>query len=318
MPPPAAHAPRESQYRMPTALGMYRTTQKQVPDLKPGDEYISLADQGFSMENMHATMRSSLPADPGASTSLNSMRKCEHACSRASAHHAHALSACYRSGCVGRVSDPERGAGSSFADSAGLFGTQRTMYSTAQGSIRGATMRSSLPSLPSVDLRSSTDQLPWMDLRASMDAGVMRSSMDVRSPMDTVRRSISLARFRPLFLTACTETQSRVDAMFALTFLFVSQSIFLSRSMESRSMTSRNFPPEPPAPIFHPDLSEHMRHQLQKHVETKSIAGFGSQRLQVLRLRVRAFYDVFSGKHRRHCPLGASHAPPGRILSRVL
>ena len=67
---------------MPTALGMYRTTQKQVPDLKPGDEYISLADQGFSMENMHATMRSSLPADPGASTSLNSMRKCEHAFAR--------------------------------------------------------------------------------------------------------------------------------------------------------------------------------------------------------------------------------------------
>jgi hypothetical protein len=217
------------------------------------------------------------------------MRKCEHACSRASAHHAHALCACYRSGCVGRLSDPERGAGSSFADSAGLFGTQRTMYSTAQGSIRGATMRSSLPSLPSVDLRSSTDQLPWMDLRASMDAGVMRSSMDVRSPMDTVRRSISLARFRPLFLTACIETQSRVDAMFALTSLFVSQSIFLSRSMDSRSMTPGNFRQEPPAPIFHPDLSEPMRHQLQKHVETKSIAGFGSQRLQVLRLRVRAF-----------------------------
>jgi hypothetical protein len=166
------------------------------------------------------------------------------------------------------------------------------MYSTAQGSIRGATMRSSLPSLPSVDLRSSTDQLPWMDLRASMDAGVMRSSMDMRSPMDTVRRPISLARFRPLFLTACTDTQSRVDAMFALTSLFVSQSLFLSRSMESRSMTPRNFQPEPPAPIFHPDLSEPMRHQLQKHAETKSIAGFGSQRLQVLRLRVRAFCDV--------------------------
>jgi hypothetical protein len=64
---------------------MYRTTQKQVPDMKPGDEYISLADQGFSAENMHATMRSSFPADPGASPSLNSTRQSAHACSRASA-----------------------------------------------------------------------------------------------------------------------------------------------------------------------------------------------------------------------------------------
>ena len=76
-------------------------------------------------------------------------------------------------------------------------------------------------------------------------------------------------------------------------------------------MTSRNFPPEPPAPIFHPDLSEHMRHQLQKHVETKSIAGFGSQRLQVLRLRVRAFYDVFSGKTQEALSTGRVPRPAG-------
>jgi hypothetical protein len=37
-------------FQPPISVGMYRTTQKQVPDLKPGDEYISLADQGIRAE----------------------------------------------------------------------------------------------------------------------------------------------------------------------------------------------------------------------------------------------------------------------------
>ena len=41
---------------MPTALGMYRTTQKQVPDPKPGDKYISLADQGIRAEIMYGDL----------------------------------------------------------------------------------------------------------------------------------------------------------------------------------------------------------------------------------------------------------------------
>jgi len=47
---------------------MYRSAQKPIPDLKPGDEYISLADQGLTAESMHMSLRQSLPADPGASS----------------------------------------------------------------------------------------------------------------------------------------------------------------------------------------------------------------------------------------------------------
>jgi hypothetical protein len=38
------------------SVGMYRTTQKQVPDPKPGDKYISLADQGIRAEIMYGDL----------------------------------------------------------------------------------------------------------------------------------------------------------------------------------------------------------------------------------------------------------------------
>ena len=37
----------------PISVGMYRSTQKQVPDLKHGEKYISLADQGIRAEIMY-------------------------------------------------------------------------------------------------------------------------------------------------------------------------------------------------------------------------------------------------------------------------
>jgi hypothetical protein len=177
-----------------------------------------------------------------------------------------------------------RGTGSSVAadPGGGLFGTQRTtMYSTAQGSIHGGTMRSSMPSLPTVDLRSSTEMRSSMDLRASMPTMDLRASMDapdMRTSMDAVRRRLSLARSRARSLS-----DNAIAPLLTCFHACPPQSTFLSRSIGSRPITPRSAAPhEPPAPIFDPDMSEAMKHHLQKHVETRSIAGYGSQKLQVL------------------------------------
>jgi len=45
---------RQPPYRMPTAMGMYHTA------AQPTETYLSLADQGISIDNMQAPMRSSL------------------------------------------------------------------------------------------------------------------------------------------------------------------------------------------------------------------------------------------------------------------
>jgi len=168
-------------YRMPTAMGMYHTA------AQPTETYLSLADQGISIDNMQAPMRSSLQSqgisvdnmqapmrsslqsDGGAVQVFAALVFHPHAHTNA---HASLIS-------FFSTSIPSNALGPDLCISGSIFGTQRAMQT--QPSIP---MRSSMPSLPGRDalpgrdLQSSMDAQTWNDLRSSLD---LRPSIDLRA-----------------------------------------------------------------------------------------------------------------------------------------